>query len=238
MSAELVTYEADGLLMHSQFYAPWDHEGPGPGILVFPEIFGLGDHVRSVAEQLARIGFAALAVDLHGEGRVISDLGEVQAVMAPVRTDTARVRARAQGALSALQARGEVDRSRIAAIGYCFGGTMAFELARSGAEIVGAVGFHSGLTTPAPQDAHNIKGKILACIGADDPGISPDDRSAFEREMREGGVDWQLHLYGGVVHSFTNPDAASLGMPDFARYDANADRRSWATMLTFLEEIF
>jgi dienelactone hydrolase len=238
MSVEIVSYEADGLQMRSEFHAARDHEGPSPAILVFPEIFGLGSHARSVAQQLARIGFSALACDLHGEGRVISDLNEVMTVMAPVRADIGRVRARTQAALSALQARLDVDRARIAAIGYCFGGTMAFELARSGADIAGAVGFHSGLTTTAPQDARNIKGKILACIGADDPGISPGDRAGFEREMRDGGVDWQLHLYGGVVHSFTNPDAAALGMPEFARYDADADRRSWATLLRFLEEIF
>ncbi len=137
-----------------------------------------------------------------------------------------------------MQQRPEVDQTRIAAIGFCFGGTMALELARSGAPVAGVVGFHSGLATAAPQDAQNIKGKILVCIGADDPGIPAEQRSAFEREMREGKVDWQMKLYGGVVHSFTDPEADGRGNPERARYDARADRRSWAEMRAFFDEIF
>ena len=115
---------------------------------------------------------------------------------------------------------------------------MSLELARSGADIRGVVGFHSGLGTAQPQDAKVIKARILVCIGADDPGVPPEQRAAFEQEMRAGMVDWQLHLYGGVVHSFTNPDAEKLGRPEFARYDAQADARSWASMMTFFSEIF
>ena len=238
MTGEPLSYQADGLAMRSLFFAPTDHEGPRPGILVFPEIFGLGDHAIDSARRLAQIGFAALACDLHGEGRMVTDLDEARTLMAPVRSDVSGLRARAEGALAAMRSRPEVDGSKTAAIGYCLGGTMALELARSGADIAGAVGFHSGLTTPAPGDARNIKGKILVCIGADDPGVGYEDRGTFEREMREAGVDWQLHVYGGVVHSFTNPDAGALGLPDFARYDAKADARSWTSMLSFFEEIF
>ena len=115
---------------------------------------------------------------------------------------------------------------------------MALELARSGAPLAGVVGFHSGLATAAPQDAKAIQGKVLVCIGANDPSIPPDQRGAFEQEMREGGVDWQMHLYGGVVNSFTNPDADLRGQPERARYDAKADARSWAAMCAFFEEIF
>jgi dienelactone hydrolase len=131
-----------------------------------------------------------------------------------------------------------VDATKIAAIGYCYGGSMALELARSGAPLAGVIGFHSGLATAAPQDANNIKGKVLVCIGADDPSIPPDQRSAFEQEMREGRVDWQMNLYGGVVHSFTNPEADQRGQPERARYDAKADARSWAEMCAFFEEVF
>jgi dienelactone hydrolase len=147
-------------------------------------------------------------------------------------------RARARGGFDALVTRSEVDTARIAAIGYCFGGTMALELARSGAPLSAAIGFHSGLATARPQDARNIKGKVLACIGADDPGIPPEQRMAFEQEMRAAGVDWQMHLYGGVVHSFTNPAADKLGQPDFARYDAGADARSWSAMMALFAEVF
>jgi len=114
---------------------------------------------------------------------------------------------------------------------------MALELARGGNPILGVVGFHSGLATVVPQDARNIKGKILVCIGADDPVIPLEQRIDFENEMRNGGVDWQMDLYGGVVHSFTNPDADKAGRPQ-SRYNAQAAARSWATMRALFDEIF
>jgi dienelactone hydrolase len=235
METRTVRYQADGLAMASDFFPADDARA---GILLFPEIFGLGDHVKTQARRLAGLGFAALACDLHGDSRVIADLDEVRALMAPVRENPVRIRARARGALEALLAQPEAAGRKVAAIGYCFGGTIALELARSGADIAATVGFHSGLTTPAPQDARDIKGKVLVCIGADDPGITPENRAAFEAEMREAKVDWQLHLYGGVVHSFTNPAADAMGRPDFARYDADADRRSWAAMMGLFDELF
>jgi dienelactone hydrolase len=237
MRSEKVSYRADGLSMDSQlFFEPG--AAKRPAVLVFPEIFGLGKHALSRAERLAGLGYIALACDLHGERRVYSDLGEVQALMGPVRGDVARVRARAHGALEALTARPEVDPGKIAAIGYCFGGSMALELARSGAPLAAVVGFHSGLATPAPADAKHIRAHILVCIGADDPGIPVEQRNAFEAEMRAGRVDWQMTLFGGVVHSFTNPDADRVGRPEFARYDAKADARSWQQMCGLFTELF
>jgi dienelactone hydrolase len=238
MNTETLTYEADGLRMISHLYYDEGGAGPRPGVLVFPEAFGLGQHAKSRAERLAGLGYVALACDLHGEGCVLSDLKETMALIEPLRADPFRTRARASAALDALRGRAEVDASRIAAIGFCFGGTMALELARSGADVAGVVGFHSGLATTRPEDAKNIRGKILVCIGADDPSIPLEQRTAFEKEMREGGVDWQMALYGGVVHSFTNPAADSRGMPQMARYDAKADARSWAEMRAFFDEIF
>jgi dienelactone hydrolase len=238
MNIETLTYEADGLRMVSRLY----YDGRGgearPGVLVFPEAFGLGDHAVSRAERLAGLGYVALACDLHGEGRVFSDLGEVMPLIEALRTDPLRTRARASAALDALKGRAEVDAAKVAAIGFCFGGTMALELARGGAEVAGVVGFHSGLATTRPEDAKNVRGKVLVCIGADDPAIPLEQRQAFEREMREGRVDWQMNLYGGVVHSFTNPEAGRLGRPETARYDARADARSWAEMCAFFGEIF
>lgn len=237
MQAEVLTYEADGLQMQNHLYVG-GQGGKRPGVLVFPEAFGLGDHAKSRARRLAELGFVALACDLHGDGRIISGLPEARAALEPLRNDPQLTRARAGGGLKALLERPEVDSSRIAAIGYCFGGTTALELARGGADIKGVVGFHSGLATTRPEDAANIKAKVLVCIGADDPGIPPEQRAAFETEMRDGNVDWQMNLYGGVVHSFTNPDAGKLGQPQFARYDAKADARSWSEMLAFFKEIF
>jgi dienelactone hydrolase len=238
MIEETVTYEADGLEMHGRLFVDPARAGVRPGVLVFPEIFGCGDHAKSRAARLAELGYAALACDLHGQGRVINDLQEVQALMAPVRESPALIRARAVPALAALRARAEIGASKVAAIGYCFGGLLALELARSGADIAGVVTFHGGLVTRDPKDAQNIRAKILVCTGADDPGIPAEQRSAFEQEMTDAGVDWQMHVYGGVVHSFTNPAAAAIGRPEFARYDAAADRRSWASMRDFFGEIF
>lgn len=238
MHTDALTYDADGLHMESRLFVDDAGGGRRPGVLVFPEVFGLGEHAKSRAERLAGLGYVALACDLHGEGKVYDELETVMGLIKPLRDDPRKTRARARGPLDALLARPEVDPARIAAIGYCFGGTMALELARSGAPIAGVVGFHSGLSTSMPDDAKTITGKVLICIGADDPGIDAAQRAAFEEEMRAGGVDWQMNLYGGVVHSFTNPAADRLGRPEFARYDAKADARSWAEMQAFFEEIF
>lgn len=234
---EQILYTADGLNMRSELYVGTG-EGRRPGILVFPEAFGLSDHARSRAQRLAEIGYVALACDLHGEAALHQDLNTAIGLIDVMRKDPLRTRARAKGAMEALLARPEVDSAKIGAIGFCFGGTMALELARSGADFGAAVGFHSGLSTARPEDAKNIKAKVLACIGADDPSIDSVQRNAFEEEMRAGGADWQLHTYGGVVHSFTNKNAGKLGRPDFARYSETADARSWASMLELFAEVF
>ncbi|MBV8681643.1 MAG: dienelactone hydrolase family protein [Caulobacteraceae bacterium] len=239
MKTESIRYQADGLQMIGHF--AWDDRADGtrPAVLVFPEAFGLGDHAKQRAERLAsEFGYAALACDLHGEQTVISDLAQVMPLLAPLRSDVAKVRARTVKALEALTARPEVDARRVAAIGFCFGGTMSFELALSGADLRAAIGFHSGLQVTSPGDAKQIKGKVMALLGADDPGIPPDQRASFEAMMREGGVDWQMTLYGGVVHSFTNEQADRAGRPEFLRYDADADRRSWKQMSDLLAEVF
>jgi dienelactone hydrolase len=237
MHTEVLSYEADGLLMQSHLYFE-DGASRRPGILVFPEAFGLSQHAKNQAERLAGLGYVSLACDLHGEGKLFSDLKSVGSILERLRNEPAHTRARAKGGLESLIARSEVDPSRIAAVGYCFGGTMALELARDGSQIAGVVGFHSGLATVAPQDARDIKGKVLVCIGADDPVIPLEQRIDFEKEMRNGGVDWQMHLYGGVVHSFTNPDADKAGRMEVSRYDAKAAAHSWAAMLEFFKEIF
>jgi dienelactone hydrolase len=235
--SQSVKYEADGLAMDSELcFEPGADQRPG--VLVFPEIFGLGEHALSRARRLAALGYVVLAADLHGGRQVIDDLNTVMTLMAPIRQDLPRVRARAQGALEALLRCREVDPTRIAAIGFCFGGTIALELARSGAPLIGVVGFHSGLATSAPADAKNIRGRVLVCIGADDPGVPPEQRAAFEREMRAAQLDWQMTLYGGVLHGFTNPEADRRARPDFLRYDAKADARSWQQMRAFFDEIF
>lgn len=237
MHTETLKYEADGLRFESQLYFDRREAGRRPAVLVFPEAFGLGEHAKSKAKRLAELGYIALASDLHGEGKIVRDLAAVMGLIGPLMADPSGTRRRARAGLAALEARPEVDAARIAAIGYCFGGTMALELARSGSSVAGVAGFHSGLGTARPQDAGNIKGKVLVCIGADDPMIGAEAREAFTQEMRAGGVDWQMELYGGVVHSFTNPEADALGNPAL-KYDARADARSWGKLQGFLDEIF
>lgn len=235
---ETLNYSVDGLDMVGTLYTDDAMAGARPGVLLFPEAPGPGTQVQARARRLAEAGYAAMACDLHGGGAIKTDMAEIMSILDELRPNPTRIRARASGALEALRRSPAVDPARIAATGYCFGGTMALELGRSGAAIAGIVGFHSGLATAAPQDAGNIGCPVLVCIGADDPGIPPAQRAAFEEEMRAGGVDWTMHLYGGVVHSFTNPDADKFGRPEFARYDASADRRSWAAMTALFDDIF
>lgn len=238
MIVELVQYEADGLAMDSWLYAPKDAAGRRPGVLVFPEAFGLNDHAKQRAQRLADEGYVAVACDIHGGGRIISDMDEVMAQIVPLRHARHRLKERGVAALDALKSRPEVDADRIAAIGHCFGATMSFELARSSVELSGVVGFHGGINNDEPDKVYPIKTPILACIGADDPTIPAEKRVLFEEEMRKAKADYQLHLYGNVVHSFTNPEADARGIPETARFDACADRRSWQAMRNFFDEIF
>lgn len=238
LQTEILIYQADGLTMRSHLYFDDATRGPRPGVLIFPTAFGISDHERARGERLAALGYTALACDLHGDGIQVEKLAEALGMLSGLREDASRSRARAQGGLTALAARAECDATKVSAIGFCFGGTMALELARSGADLRGVVGFHSGLATKHPEDAKRVRGKILVCIGADDPSIPLEQRAAFEHEMRAAKIDWRMHLYGGVVHGFTNIHADKLGRPEMARYDAGADSRSWQEMQAFMQEVF
>jgi dienelactone hydrolase len=237
MQNQTVEYQADGLQMIGQVFQN-DSAGKRPGVLVFPEAFGVSPHSKAVAERLAGLGFVAMAADLHGGAKLVSDLNEALGLLAPIRETPPKIRARSEGALAALLAQPGVDAGRIGAIGFCFGGTMALELGRGGADVAAIVGFHSGLSTKQPAQAGHIKGRVLVCIGADDPAIDAEQRAAFEREMKDAGANWQISVYGGVVHSFTNKDADKLGRPEFAKYSEQADRRSWGEMMAVFGEAF
>jgi len=236
--AETLSYSGDGLSMQATLYTDSSLEGPQAGVLIYPEAFGPGEHVRNTAKRLAGSGYAAIVCDLHGDARLFTRLDEVMPLLDAIRPHPERIRARAIGAYEAARTSQRVDASRIAAIGYCFGGTMALELGRAGVPVKAITGFHSGLATAAPAAAGAVKAPVLVCIGADDPAIPPEQRLAFETEMRGAGADWMMHVYGGVVHGFTNPEAGKLNMPDFARYDAAADAKSWAAMMELLAVAF
>jgi dienelactone hydrolase len=202
------------------------HEGPG-----------LDDHQRVRADQFAEMGYVAFALDYHGGGQLILDRDDMSTRLAALSANPDRIRTLAIAGLDVLLSEPTVDETKVAALGYCFGGTVALELARTGADIKAVVGFHPGLSSPRPEDSRNIKGKVLMCVGNDDPLIPEEQRRAFEEEMTAAGVDWQMHIYGGVVHSFTHPWAQRAGIP-YIRYDQRADKRSWKAMLDLLDEVF
>ena len=212
-----------------------ERDGTRPAVLVAHDAGGIDAVAKLTAVRLAELGYVALALDYHGDGARLApeDIGERFGRLAG---DPSRVRALAHAGLDVLVSNEYADPDRLAAVGFCFGGTMALELARSGAPLSAVVGFHSGLGTAQPEDAANITGKVLVCIGADDPIIPPEQRLAFEEEMRAAGVDWQMHLYGGAVHSFTNPDAD--GSNPAIRYDRRAAERSWLAMQGLFTEVF
>ena len=230
-----IEYHADGARLVG--YLAVDDSKPGrrPGVLVAPEGGGLVDLTKSIARRLAEAGYVAFAMDYYGDGKPLADLNEAMPRIMAFMADPSGIRARAAAALAVLAAQPQTDPERLAAIGYCFGGTTVLELARSGADVKAVVGFHSGLGTARPQDASQIRAKVLTCIGALDPIIPPDQRQAFEKEMTDGGVDWRINLYGGAGHSFTNPDVGALGRPGF-EYHAETDRRSWRAMLDLFDE--
>jgi dienelactone hydrolase len=208
-----------------------------PGVLIVHEWTGMNPYVEKRAEQLAGMGYVAFALDMYGKGVRAKDAKEAASLAGKYKDDRKLMRARAQAGLDVLTKQSRTDSTRVAAIGYCFGGTTVLELARAGTPIKGVVSFHGDLATPTPEDAKNIKAKVLACHGADDPFVPAKVVSDFEAEMRKGGVDWQLISYGNAVHSFTNSGAGNDNKRG-AAYNADADHRSWAAMQQFFAEIF
>lgn len=237
MHTESISYDVAGTTYIGYLALDDSRPGPRPGVLVCHEGNGLGPQVKDRAHRLAELGYVAFAVDYIGGGQVLADLPAMMAKLGGLRDNIDLVRALARGGLEVLLARPEVDPARVAATGYCFGGTFALELARSGAPLACVCGFHCGLSTPRPEDARNIRGKILVCIGADDPLIPPEQRLAFEAEMRAAKLDWRLNLYGNAVHGFANPLAGRLGNPA-VDYHAPTDQRSWRAMRDLFDETF
>ena len=210
--------------------------GKRPGVLVVHQWKGLGDYEKKRAEMLAQLGYVAFCADIYGKGVRPATTADAGAQAGKYKADRALLRLRVNAGLDTLKKNDLVDVHHVAAIGYCFGGTTVIELARSGADLAGVVSFHGGLDSPTPADGHNIKCKVLACHGADDPFEKPEDLTAFEKEMRDASVDWRLYQYGGAVHSFT--DWTADGSMAGAKYNERADKRSWADMNQFFAEIF
>jgi dienelactone hydrolase len=237
MNSKTLTYQDGAVGLKGVLTYDENRTDARPAIVLFPDARGIGAHAIQCAGRLATLGYATLVADLYGDGTQARDMAHATELMRSLRSDVVGWRARARAALDALSRQGGVDRSRLAAIGYCFGGSTALELARSGAPLAAVVSFHGGLASPRPDDARNIKGKVLVCHGAADPLVPPTEVAAFEEQMSRTDVDWQLRAYGGTVHGFTNPEADEAGTPALA-YNAAADRRSWNAMLSLFEEIF
>lgn len=207
-----------------------------PGILVVHEFWGLNDYARKRAEQLAGLGYVAFAVDMYGDGKVTEHPKEAGAMASTVRMNQKEWLARANAGLKILRDNPLVEGKNLATIGYCFGGSTALALANSGADIKAAVSFHGALPIPG-DDLKGVKAKILICHGAADSFIKEDTILKVRGAYDKGGVDYQMIYYGGAVHSFTVAEADSKKL-DGIRYDAAADRRSWAAMRTLFNEVF
>ncbi len=239
--AKLVTqtleYEHAGLVCEGYLAYDDAFAGRRPGILVIHQWMGVTANERLRAEMLAGLGYVALAADVYGKGVRPADQSAAGQEAGKYYADRALLRARLLAGLDALGAQPRVDPARLVAIGYCFGGGGALELARAGAPLLGAVSFHGSLGTPNPADAQAIRAKLLVCHGAADPFVKAEEVQAFIAEMEAAKVDYQLVMYAGAVHGFTQRAAGNDPAAGVA-YNAAADLRSWAQMQAFFTEIF
>jgi len=236
VQSRTVEYEQGGTPLEG--YLAWDdaQTAPRPGVLVVHEWYGLNDYAKKRADMLAELGYVAFAADIYGKGVRPSNPQEAGAESGKFAADRPLVRARVKAGLEQLLQAPGVDATRIAAIGYCFGGMCVLELARSGADIAGVVSFHGSLGTPTPAGPGDIKAKVLICHGGADPHVGWDAVQTLTKELDNAKADWQLKVYGGAMHSFTNPNS---NLPDMGiLYNADADRRSWQDMQDFFHEIF
>ena len=211
-------------------------KGSRPGVLVAHTWAGCGPFERQKAVDLAELGYVALAVDMYGGGIVGSGPEENQRLMKPLMERRATLQRRMLRALETLKCLESVDEERTAALGFCFGGLCALDLARSGAALRAAVSFHGLLSAPGNTGSARVQAKVLVLHGWDDPMATPQEVEALAAEMTGNGADWQVHAYGGTMHAFTNPAAKNVEAGTV--YNASADRRSWIAMRNFLQEAF
>jgi dienelactone hydrolase len=225
--------------MRGYFAVDSERRTKRPGILIVHDAFGLDLHYIGVADRLAEKGFAALAIDLWGGRRQFANPEEAMSAVAGLLGDRESWTGRVEAARRSLVAQTGVDGGKIAAVGYCLGGSTVLEFARFGGDIAGAVSFHGGLDfVGADWDGAKVKAKLLVCTGVEDPLVPWTALTAFQDNLRNGGVNWELDIYSRAKHSFTRPDAAARSASDRSGYDPQADRRSWRAMSDFLGEIF
>jgi dienelactone hydrolase len=216
----------------------WDDawQSSMPGVMISHAWGGQGEFETEKARRLAEVGYVGFALDLYGKGVRGRNPDENAKLMHPFLEDRALLQARMQESLKAFRAQKEVDKSRVAVMGFCFGGLCALDLARTGADLCGAISFHGLFVPPGNTAGKKIRAKILALHGNDDPMVPVEQVVGLEKELTQAGADWQIHVYGNAMHSFTNPEANDPKRGTV--YNEAADRRSWQTLLNFLEEIF
>ncbi|MDB5354545.1 MAG: dienelactone hydrolase [Phycisphaerales bacterium] len=233
-----VKYKAGDV--EAQSFVAWDDAvtGKRPGVVIVPEWWGLTDYPKTRAKQLAQLGYVALAADVYGNGLTTEDPKEAGKLAGALKAgDRKELRIRVVAALQQLKANPNVDPNKTAVIGYCFGGTAALELARSGADVSAAVSFHADLSTSQPAQPGELKAKVLVNHGADDTFEPPEQIAGFQDEMRKAHADWQMNIYANAVHAFTNPGADAHHIPGIA-YNKEADQRSWQAMMDLFHEVF
>jgi len=232
-----VEYKYDGVTFIGHIF--WDDavKGQRPGVLVVHEWWGLDAYAKSRAEQLAKMGYVAFACDMYGNGEVTEHPMDATKMATAVRKNVDIWRGRAIEALKQLTACEYCDPKNVAAIGYCFGGTTALQLAATGADLKAVVTFHSALPTLKPEEAKAIKARVLVCHGADDKFIKPESIDSFKSTMAEAKVNFEFVAYPGAVHSFTVPEADKHKIDGMA-YNKDADEKSWASMKKLFGEVF
>jgi dienelactone hydrolase len=237
LKTQVVEYRHGNVVLEG--YLAWDPAVAGrrPGVMVVHEWKGHGEYVRRRAEQLARLGYLAFAADMYGKGVFAKDHEEAGKLAGTYFNDRKLMRDRAAAGLDVLRKHELCDPARLAAMGYCFGGTTALEMARAGLDLRGVASFHGNLSTPHPEDAKNIKAKVIVFHGLDDGFVGPEVVRAFHDEMKAAKVDYQFVGFSGAVHSFTVKEAGDDNSKGMA-YNEKADRRSWAMLEGFLKEIF
>jgi dienelactone hydrolase len=236
VKTRLVEYRDNGLAFEGLLAWDDEFEGSRPGILVAHTIRGRSPFEEGKARLLAENGYVGFAIDVYGKDAIGGDIEDCRARMDALRADRPLLQQRLLQAVATLRGQDEVDASRIAAIGYCFGGLCALDIARTGASVAGVVSFHGLFDPPGNTEGNRIEARILALHGWDDPLAPPEQAVALTRELSGMGADWQLHCYGNVRHAFTNPEAdASTGV---TVYNRAADRRSWTAAQYFLSELF
>jgi dienelactone hydrolase len=237
VQTETIEYEYDGTKLKGEL--AWDdrHEGARPGVLVVHEWWGLNDYARDRAKQLAQLGYVAFAVDMYGEGKTTEHPAEAGKWAQQVRANQQEWLGRAQAGLNVLKKQEGVDTARLGAIGYCFGGSTALQLAFSGADLKGIASFHGALPVPSDEQVKRTKARLLVCHGAQDSFIPEETVQKFRAALDKGQADYVMIYYAGARHSFTVPTANEHGIEGI-RYDKKADERSWRHMREFFEACF